>query len=163
MSFQIQPLTPAEYDALFALWKRCEGVGLSEADSRANIQRYLRRNPGMSFIAVSDGEVVGGVLGGHDGRRGYIHHLAVHPQARRCSLGRQLVERCLDALRQEGIQKCHLFIFNKNAEGIAFWQAIGWTPRNDIGVISKQIGQHGRRVQGGKRPAAGDKNRTRRS
>jgi len=128
-----------EYDRVLALWQQCEGVGLSEADSRETIQAYLVRNPGMSFIATDDGLVVGAVLCGHDGRRGYIHHLAVHPRSRRHSLGRRLVEQCLRALQDAGIQKCHIFIFNQNEGGIAFWKSVGWTPRNDISVISKSI------------------------
>ena len=139
MNIEIQPFTMDAYNRVVALWQHCEGVGLSEADSGTSIQAYLSRNPGMSFIATADGEVVGAVLCGHDGRRGYIHHLAVHPQWRRRSLGRRLVERCLGALQRAGIQKCHIFIFNQNEDGIAFWKSVGWTPRSDISVISKNI------------------------
>jgi len=139
MSIEIRPFTMAAYERVLALWQQCEGVGLSEADSRASIQAYLRRNPGMSFIATDDGAVVGAVLCGHDGRRGYLHHLAVHPRARRRSLGRRLVAQCLRALEQAGIQKCHLFIFNQNEGGKAFWKSVGWTPRNDLGVMSKAL------------------------
>jgi ribosomal protein S18 acetylase RimI-like enzyme len=139
MNTEILPFTMDAYDRVFALWQQCEGVGLSDADSQASIQAYLTRNPGMSFIAIADGTVVGAVLGGHDGRRGYIHHLAVHPHSRRRSLGRRLVEQCLGALQRAGIQKCHIFIFNRNESGIVFWKSVGWTPRSDIGVISKNI------------------------
>jgi N-acetylglutamate synthase len=131
----------AAYEGVFALWQQCEGVGLSEADSRESVQAYLSRNPGMSFIATDDGAVVGAVLCGHDGRRGYLHHLAVHPQARRRSLGRRLVEQCLRALQQAGIEKSHIFIFNQNEGGIAFWKSVGWTPRSDISIMSKTIEQ----------------------
>ena len=127
------------YDDVLALWRKCEGVGLSDADSRERIQAYLDRNPGMSSVGVSDGKVVGAVLAGHDGRRGYIHHLAVHPDCRRQGLAHQLVDHCLTVLAKAGIQKCHIFIFNNNADGIAFWKSLGWTPRPDIGVISKTI------------------------
>jgi N-acetylglutamate synthase len=127
------------YDEVLALWQECEGIGLSHADSRDSIQAYLNRNPGMSFIATADGKVVGAILAGHDGRRGYIHHLAVHPSCRRNGLGRKLVEHAISVIRSAGIQKVHIFIFNTNAEGIAFWKSVGWTPRNDIGVISKII------------------------
>ena len=80
MTFSISPLTIESYDAVLALWKQCEGVGLSDADSKEGIQRYLDRNPGMSFVATASGVVVGAVLAGHDGRRGYVHHLAVHQE-----------------------------------------------------------------------------------
>jgi putative acetyltransferase len=139
MKIELQPLTMDAYDRVFALWRECEGIGLSEADSPANIQSYLKRNPEMSFVAVSNGSVVGAVLCGHDGRRGYIHHLAVHPQARRNSIGRQLVDHCLRALQRAGIQKCHIFVINQNQVGLAFWKSVGWTPRSDIGLVSKSI------------------------
>ncbi len=127
------------YENVLLLWQQCEGVGLSDADSRQNIQTYLHRNPGMSFVALSSVKVVGVVLAGHDGRRGYIHHLAVHPEYRRKGIARQLVERCLAVLADSGIQKCHIFIFNDNTNGIEFWKSIGWDHRSDISVISKNI------------------------
>ncbi len=129
------------YNEAYSLWQQCEGVGLSDADSRENIQRYLDRNPGMSFLARSAGKIVGSVLCGHDGRRGYIHHLAVLPDYRRHGIARELVGRCISVLVKSNIQKCHIFILNKNATGIEFWKSIGWTPRADIGVISKTIVQ----------------------
>lgn len=135
----IHPFSLDHYEAVFTLWQECEGIGLSQADSREGIRLYLERNPGMSFVATSSDAVVGAVLGGHDGRRGYIHHLAVHPNHRRRALGRRLVDHCLAALAREGIQKCHLFIMNHNQAGFGFWKSVGWTPRNDISVISKNI------------------------
>jgi putative acetyltransferase len=137
MNIEICPFTMEAYDRVFALWQQCEGIGLSEADSPASIQAYMDRNPGMSFIATAGGAVVGAVLCGHDGRRGYLHHLAVHPGSRRRSVGRRLVDQCLAALQRAGIRKCHLFVFHQNRDGIAFWTAAGWTVRTDIGVLSK--------------------------
>lgn len=124
------------YDEVFALWQQNDGIGLSSADSRQSIQLYLKRNPEMSFVASCDGRIVGTVLAGHDGRRGYIYHLAVHSDYWRHDVGRLLVDRSLHALKKAGIQKCHLFIFQDNAEGIAFWNAVGWTQRSDIQVMS---------------------------
>lgn len=138
--FVIAPFTLAAYDAVFALWQACEGVGLNEADSRENIAAYLERNAGMSFVALVEGSMVGAVLCGHDGRCGLIHHLAVRPDYRRRGLGRELAGRCLDALRDTGICRCHLFVFSHNAGAIAFWQSLGWIERTDIGVFSKDIG-----------------------
>ncbi len=112
MPVQIHPMTIADYDQVLALWQQCEGVGLGAADSRDNIAAYLIRNPNMSFIARSDESLIGAVLCGHDGRRGYLHHLAVHPTARRQGIARQLVDRCLRELQRAGIAKCHLFVFS---------------------------------------------------
>ncbi len=127
------------YEEVLALWRRSDGVGLSDADSRESIASYFERNPGMSFIAVNEGEIIGAILGGHDGRRGYIHHLSVHADFQRRGVATRLVDQCLQALAASGIQKCHIFIFNNNAAGIDFWKSIGWTHRSDIGVISKNI------------------------
>ena len=127
------------YDEVLTLWQQCEGIGLSSADSRENFQSYLERNPGMSFLARTQGLLIGAVLAGHDGRRGYIYHLAVHPNWRRQGFGRQLIDRCLQALKIAGIQKCHLFIFNDNIGGIDFWKSLGWEQRSDISVFSRTI------------------------
>jgi ribosomal protein S18 acetylase RimI-like enzyme len=139
MQIEIAPFTIDSYETVLALWQQCEGVGLSDADSRESIHAYINRNPGMSFVATADGTLVGAILAGHDGRRGYIHHLAVRPDWRRQGIGRRLVERCLTILRDSGIKKCHIFIFSNNADGIAFWKSVGWTSRSDIQVISKTV------------------------
>jgi len=140
MPVEIAAFTIDCYDQVFAIWREAEGVGLhDDCDSRQGIQSYLARNPGLSFIAVAGGAVVGAVLCGHDGRRGYVHHLAVHPGWRRRGVGRKLVDRCLEALRAEGITKCHIFVFRGNVDAMAFWRSVGWTPRSDIGVVSKVI------------------------
>jgi len=130
----------ARYPEVFTLWEQCEGIGLSRADEEANISSYLARNPGLSFIALAaDNRVVGAVLAGHDGRRGYIHHLAVHPDYRRLGLGRQLADKAIAALKQEKIGKCHLFIYTNNTAGIRYWEATGWTFRTEISLISRDL------------------------
>jgi len=139
MNAAIVPFTMEAYGEVIALWKQCEGIGLSEADAPECIKAYLERNPVMSFVAIDGGTVVGAVLCGHDGRRGYLHHLAVHPKARRCSLGRRLVDRCFESLRMAGIRKCHIFVINENRDGMAFWTSVGWTPRGDISIVSKEV------------------------
>lgn len=139
MTIKISLFTREYYDEVVALWKQCEGIGLSGADSPENLQGYLERFRGLSFVALHEGRVVGAVLGGHDGRRGYIYHLAVAPDCRRKGVARKLVDDCLAALAAVRIQKCHAFVYAKNTGGLAFWQAIGWIPRSDIGVVSRDI------------------------
>ncbi|HIP71491.1 MAG TPA: acetylglutamate kinase [Anaerolineae bacterium] len=133
------PMTIDQYDEVIALWQASEGVGLSGADERENIRAYLERNPGLSFVAVDDGRIVGTILCGHDGRRGFIHHLAVHQDYRRRGVARRLTQKSVAALQAGGIQKCHIFIFRRNESGIAFWQANGWEIRQDIHIMSKHI------------------------
>ncbi len=132
----IRAMSVQDYDAVVALWQACPGVGLSSADSQESIARYLARNPGLSFVAENEEQLMGAVLSGHDGRRGYVHHLAVHPAYRRQGMGRALGGRCLAALADAGIQKCHLYVFAANQGGVAFWQNTGWTLRDDLFMMS---------------------------
>lgn len=126
-------LTPADFDALYALWLSCPGMGLNDRDdSPEGIAAYLRRNPSTSFGAEEDGRLVGCILAGHDGRRGYIHHTAVHPDFRKRGIGSALVSAALDALKKEGISKVALLVFRRNERGNAFWEKQGFTAREDI-------------------------------
>jgi ribosomal protein S18 acetylase RimI-like enzyme len=126
-----------DYDEVMALWRETEGLTLRDADSREAINTYLERNPGLSFVARSDGQLIGAVLGGTDGRRGYLQHLAVVPSHRGQGLGRALAERVVAALSALGIEKCHLMVRCENGPAKAFWQHLGWTLRDDITVMSK--------------------------
>jgi putative acetyltransferase len=135
----VRPFRMKDYDAVFALWRRCEGVGLGESDTRAAIVAYLRRNPGMSYVAQMKGRLVGTVLCGHDGRRGYLHHLAVSKRYRRAGLGRRLVDLCLERLRRIDIHKCNIFVFADNVDGMAFWTRTGWTPRPDLSLLQVDL------------------------
>ena len=139
INITVAEFTIDAYEQVYGLWENCDGIGLSSADSQPSIQRYLERNPGLSLLAYDGQTVVGTILCGHDGRRGYIHHLAVQAEYRRQGIGRLLVDKSLKALEASGIKKCHLFIFHDNTSGIQFWESIGWTYRQDIGVISKII------------------------
>lgn len=139
MKYRIEPMRIEDFDAVIALWQGTEGVGLNESDTRPAIASYLSRNRGMSFVARSGDAIVGAVLCGHDGRRGYLHHLAVAPAHRRRGLGKKLVDSCLAQLVPLGILKCNIFLFADNADGLAFWRYNGWTTRGDLQVLQKQI------------------------
>jgi putative acetyltransferase len=136
MEFEIVPFEMKDYDEVYQLWQSCEGIGLSEADAPDQIQRYLERNPGCSFVARKDGQIVGAVLGGHDGRRGYLHHLAVHPAARKMGIGRRLAETALGELHDQGIDRVHIFVYADNQVGIAFWEKNGWRLRSNLVLMS---------------------------
>jgi putative acetyltransferase len=138
MAIEFVGLTPGDYEEVIDLWRHSEGVGLTAADSPEGLRAFLERNPGLSLAARLDGKVVGAVLCGHDGRRGYLHHLAVAPQERRQGIGRGLVEACLTRLSVQGIEKCHIWVRTKNGSGLAFWRAIGWLDRDDLKIMSKE-------------------------
>ena len=137
MNIVIREMVIQDYDEVLALWQTSEGVGLSDADSEGSIAHYLARNPGLSFVARDGEHLVGAILCGHDGRRGYIHHLAVSQSHRRQGLGQALVERCLSALRRDGIGKCHIFVFAGSQDTSAFWKSIGWTRRVELVMMSQ--------------------------
>ncbi|AZF63334.1 MULTISPECIES: GNAT family N-acetyltransferase [unclassified Pseudomonas] len=128
----IRVMTPADYDAVLALMQNTPGISLRDADSREATERYLARNPEMSFVAHAAGRVIACVMCGHDGRRGYLQHLLVLPDYRRQGIAQALIERCLGALEQLGIDKCHLDVFKTNTHAAAYWQGQGWTLRTDI-------------------------------
>ena len=128
-----------DFDAVVALWRRTEGVGLNESDTRRAIAAFLRRNPRLSFVAEKDGRIIGAVLCGHDGRRGYLHHLVVSKRHRRRGIGRQLVDACLAKLRKAGIQKCNIFIFANNTEGMKFWTHTGWSLRTELRLMQIRL------------------------
>lgn len=130
-------MTMADYDAVMELLRATEGVVLRTADSRAAIERYLRRNPGMSFVAVDAARTAGCILGGHDGRRGYLHHIAVAREYRGRGIARALIDRAVERLKAEGIDKFHVDVLSANSAGQAFWTHIGWTRRTDIIRFSK--------------------------
>ncbi len=139
MSCAIRPLNIADYEAVLWLWQETEGVGLNESDSRERIALFLARNPGLSRVALEGTNIVGAVLCGHDGRRGYLHHLAVAKTHRKLGLGKALVEACLTDLVQLDISKCNIFLFADNVEGEAFWQHHGWLARPDLQVMQKPL------------------------
>ena len=140
MNFQIRDFKIEDYEAAIGLWKTDAGIGLSPADNKENIAQFLERNSGLSKVAAAGGLIVGTVLCGQDGRRGYIYHLFVDAGYRRRGLGKSLMEACLADLSQQNIQKSHLFVFHTNEEGKKFWKNTSWEERPDIAVFSKGIG-----------------------
>ena len=139
MSVTLREFTIADYEAAYALWQGMEGIGLSEADEKANIARYLAHNPGLSFVAEEGGVIVGALLGGSDGRRGFLNHLGVAQSHRRAGVGRALVERSLAALAEQGMRKCHIFVLARNRGGRRFWRKIGWQERTTLVVMSQDV------------------------
>ena len=143
MSVKIFPLLMEDYDSISELWN---SVGMSKRalnpvdDSREGIERYLRRNPATCFKAVSEnGELIGVILSGHDGRRGIVHHLCVNPKVQRGGIGSQLVKAAEEALHKEGIQKIFILVFNDNEKGNAFWEKQGYSLRTNLNYRNKSL------------------------
>jgi len=143
MRFALRPMTIRDYAEVIHLWQSAEGVHAGEDDSRRSISSFLRRNPGMSLVAQDGRQLVGAVLCGHDGRRGYLHHLAVAPSHRREGIGRALVERCLAKLHARGVRKCRILVLSGNRRGRAFWRALGWVWPPEVTLMMKNLDEEG--------------------
>lgn len=128
----ITEMTIADYDSVRQLLGRMPGVVVRSTDSREATERYLARNPGLSFIARVGDRMVGCVMCGNDGRRGHLRHLAVEPAMRRQGIGTALVGRCLEALKRDGIEKTHIDVLVENQLGHEYWTKSRWQRRSDI-------------------------------
>jgi putative acetyltransferase len=137
MDVDISKLIPADLPEVLAFWSSLDGVGLNESDTVERLVAYLQRNADLSLVARDDGQVIGAVLCGHDGRRGYLHHLAVAPTHRRQRIGAALVDRCIARLAQLGIQKCNIFVYADNDDGSEFWRKSGWLDRSDLKIMQR--------------------------
>lgn len=130
-------MTIEDYDEIYSMWQITSKRALSEADSRENIERYLLRNKGMSLVALENGRIIGTVLAGHDGRRGFIHHMAVLPEYRRKHIGNALATEAIKKIAEDGIDKTHIFCYRDNLTGQGFWTSLGFKKRGDLFVYSK--------------------------
>lgn len=129
-------MTPSTFDSVLNLWKETPGMSFdSECDSKTGLSRFIRRNPGLCFVAHSDNTLAGAVLCGHDGRRGSIHHLAVSPTFQNMGIGKSLVDHCLKKLHKIHIPKCNILIFKSNVKARGFWKKTGWNVRQDLTLL----------------------------
>lgn len=126
-------MTIADYEGIYDMWIHTPGMGLNNLDdSKEGIDKFLKRNPTTCFVAEENGRIIGVIMSGHDGRRGFIYHTTVRPDCRKQGLGRELVNHAMEALEKEGIHKVALVVFGRNEIGNAFWEKLGFTTREDI-------------------------------
>ena len=138
----IRIMTIDDYEKVYTLWMSCVGMGLNNLDdSKAGIEKFLRRNPDTCFVAETDNDIVGVIIAGNDGRRGFIYHTAVHPEYRNRGIGRKLVDAATQALSRNGINKVALAVFDRNEIGNAFWQKMGFTSREDLVYRNKALAE----------------------
>ena len=136
----IRNMTAADYDQVYALWMSCKNMGFNDVDdSRAGIEKFLGRNQATCLVAEENEEIIGVILGGQDGRRGYIYHMSVHEAHQRRGIGGQLVDKCMEAMKQEGIAKVALLVFKRNEAGNAFWESQGFSLREDVAYRNRAL------------------------
>jgi N-acetylglutamate synthase len=126
MEIQTREFLISDYEAAVELWKRVEGLDIAEGDDRESIRRFLEQNRGLSRVAMNGSTIVGAALCGHDGRRGYIYHLAVDPAYQGRQLGKRLVEECLASLGRVGLERANILVAKDNPRGRDFWRRTGW-------------------------------------
>ncbi len=129
----IREMKIEDYEEVSRLWHSIPGFAIrSIDDSLMGVDRFLKRNPGLSVVAQDGGRIVGSILCGHDGRRGCLYHVCVHPEHRRKRIGTRMVVFAMEKLKDEGVNKVSLIAFTRNDIGNAFWKTIGWTKREDL-------------------------------
>lgn len=132
----IREMTIEDYEEVYSMWLTTSRRALSKADEKPQMDMYLKHNKGMSQVAVVDGKIVGTVLAGHDGRRGFIHHMAVLPEYRRKHIGHSLAQKAIEKISEQGIDKTHIFCYQNNETGQNFWRDFGFEKRDDVFVYS---------------------------
>lgn len=136
----IRKMKLSDYETVYSLWLSCKGMGLNDLDdSRIGIEKFLKRNPETCFVAEINDKLIGVIMAGNDGRRGYIYHTAVHPDFRNQGIARTLVETVMKALKKCGINKVALVVFERNQSGNGFWEKLGFTVRDDLIYRNKSI------------------------
>jgi ribosomal protein S18 acetylase RimI-like enzyme len=134
-------MEPRDYSMLLELWKSFPGNAVTGADGKEGFSAFLAKNGDLCFVLEEQEKVLGSVMASHDGRRGYIYHLAVETSRQGRGFGRALMERAEAALAAAGIEKAHLFIFSDNP-AVGFYERTGWHLRRDIEVMSKVLTGH---------------------
>ena len=133
MDILIREMTMEDYGQVYDLWTEIKGFGIrSLDDSKEGVERFLKRNPATSVVAVQNGHVVGNILCGHDGRTGCFYQVCVAPGYRKQGIGYRMVRAAMEALQKEGVSKISLIAFKSNDVGNAFWKGIGWREREDV-------------------------------
>lgn len=131
---------PADYQQVYDLWSSIEkGVHVGRSDSPAEIQKKLSRDPDLFLVAECEGEIIGSVIGGYDGRRGLIYHLAVSTSFRGQGIGSKLMDEVEERLRAKGCLKCYLLVIEGNHEAETYYQHRGWQHMDDIHLYGKTL------------------------
>jgi ribosomal protein S18 acetylase RimI-like enzyme len=131
---------PADYESVYRLWGSIEkGVHIGRSDTLAEIEKKIARDPDLFIVAESEGVIIGSVIGGFDGRRGLIYHLAVAAPFRGAGIGSRLMDEVEARLRAKGCLKCYLLVTNDNPEADTYYQQRGWQPMDTVHLMGKEL------------------------
>ena len=135
---EIREMTIKDYDKVYSLWEKTDII-LKKSDEKQEIDRMIKRNPYTCLVGLIEGEIVSAVMGGFDGRRGYVHHLAVKPKLQGQGLGREMMEELMSRFQDLKVIKVHLFVEENNKEVKDFYRNIDFKERTDLTDFSKTI------------------------
>lgn len=131
---------PNDYESVLSLWRGIEkGVHIGRSDTPAELQKKVARDPDLFLVAESGHNIIGSVLGGFDGRRGLIYHLAVAASFRGKGIGSCLMDEVESRLRAKGCLKCYLLVTADNAEVGNYYRQRGWQHMHDIHLYGKEL------------------------
>lgn len=129
-----------DYEAVRELWLNSgPGIQLSRSDEPEEVRKKMTRDPDLFIVAEEDGHLTGSVIGGFDGRRGLVYHLAVAEGRRRQGVGRALMDEIERRLRDKGCLKYYLLVTQDNEGALAFYESMD-CERMDLYVLGKVIG-----------------------
>jgi len=123
------------YNDIISIWRKA-GVSVGSTDTKDEIKRILDKNPQLFLVGKIDQKIIGVVIGGFDGRRGYVHHLAVDPDYQKMGYGKIIMDELIARFRKMGVHKVHLFIEKYNKEVVNFYLNLGWEIRDDLIMMS---------------------------
>ncbi|HEX5839220.1 MAG TPA: GNAT family N-acetyltransferase [Anaerolineales bacterium] len=131
---------PQDYQPVYDLWSSIEkGVHVGRSDTPVEIEKKIGRDPDLFLVAVCDEQIIGSVIGGYDGRRGLIYHLAVSASFRGQGIGSRLMDAVESRLRAKGCLKSYLLVAEDNREAEAYYQHRGWKPMNTVHLFGKDL------------------------
>lgn len=130
---------PADYPQVLDLWRNAgSGIHVRRSDDPDEIEKKLQRDPDLFLVAEAEGKIIGSVLGGFDGRRGMVYHLAVAEPFRQQGLGAALMAELEARLVRKGCLRCYLLVTNENETAMRFYQNSGWE-RMDLQIYGKNL------------------------
>lgn len=135
---RVRLFNESDYDYVYSLWRSCN-IELGTSDSREEILKFIEKNPETSLVGEVDGLIIGSILGGFDGRRGLIHHLAVDPSYQEKGYGRKLINSLEENFKRMGVVKISFWVKTNNIGVKDFYTKLGYKKRDDIITMSKVL------------------------